>query len=241
MKNAIYDPTDFAAGIDRIATTWSDEVLQQWLNGRVKIGQPHPKFTTKAPDHAWRERFTAMQSARLNDLPAALNGHVSAAFTKLVRAGKLELAKQLVLWGGWDVCQPALDIDMPKIFTRGILLKGEKAKLKLGAPSSCHENSAERWLDNPDRTVMMTGYALTDDGLWRQHSWTLEFGVGASKGLSLVETTSKRLAYFGFPLTSSEVMAFIQPSQSEAIILQNLESDLKSYFKNQPVPHPKMS
>jgi len=60
--------------------------------------------------------------------------------------------------------------------------------------SSCHQNVAFLWTKRKFGIVgIATGYALTDDGLWRQHSWgILRDGV--------LETTEARLKYFGIVL-----------------------------------------
>jgi hypothetical protein len=55
-------------------------------------------------------------------------------------------------------------------------------------PSRCHENAltlavkhlAEWW----------TGFALSDDGIWRMHSWGFHEG-------QVIETTEKRTLYYG--------------------------------------------
>ena len=45
------------------------------------------------------------------------------------------------------------------------------------------------------------GYALSGDGLWREHSWLL-----ADK--AVVETTESRLLYHGFVRTDDEAVIF---------------------------------
>lgn len=42
----------------------------------------------------------------------------------------------------------------------------------------------------------MTGYALSPDGLWRQHSWAY------GDNLMIYETTVERVMYFGVELSS---------------------------------------
>src|SRR5258708_7764341 len=48
---------------------------------------------------------------------------------------------------------------------------------------------------------VVNGYALSKDGLWRQHSWLVTPEGG------LVETTVRRAAYFGAVLAPEEVKA----------------------------------
>ncbi|MFG1610980.1 hypothetical protein [Actinoplanes sp. NPDC049265] len=62
-----------------------------------------------------------------------------------------------------------------------------------GDIGECHHNVAVLWIDGAIDSIG-TGYALSDDGLWRQHSWGL-----ASDGV-LIETTDERRAYVGIVL-----------------------------------------
>ena len=64
-----------------------------------------------------------------------------------------------------------------------------------GLPSRCHENAANLVISDPDNLVLETGYALSDDGLWRQHSW-----VVTRRKSAVIETTVQRYRYFGIPL-----------------------------------------
>jgi len=48
---------------------------------------------------------------------------------------------------------------------------------------------------------IVTRYALSDDGMWRQHSWVLV-------GERLVETTEEREQYFGVVLSDGEAEEF---------------------------------
>lgn len=63
-----------------------------------------------------------------------------------------------------------------------------------GAISQCHENSMKYVLEDPENRKVMTGYALSEDHLWRQHSWIQE-------GDTIIETTEPRLVYFGYEAT----------------------------------------
>lgn len=56
--------------------------------------------------------------------------------------------------------------------------------------SNCHENCAQLLKQNKIESCVF-GYALSDDGLFRSHSWGLKDG-------QIVETTEERLLYFGY-------------------------------------------
>lgn len=103
--------------------------------------------------------------------------------------------------GGWGVCIN-LEPDLEKIVTRGYRFPGRSKSMK-GAPCQCHSNSAFCWDANRELCAICTGYALSRDGMWRQHSW-----VFTHDGV-VVETTEKRVAYWGFLMTPRECEDFL--------------------------------
>jgi hypothetical protein len=77
-----------------------------------------------------------------------------------------------------------------------------------GQPGHCHHNTAamfakkELWRfagrsDLP-KIKIVTGWALSDDGIWRSHSW------GVQRDGTVVETTCPRIGYFGVVLNPEE-------------------------------------
>lgn len=109
------------------------------------------------------------------------------------------LKRILLRIGGWSVCLPADEPDLESIVSRGQRFPGD-ADLVEGEPCSCHANSAQLSLELPGARLC-TGYALSDDGMWRQHSWVLV-------GDRVVETTEPREHYFGFVLDDGEAEVF---------------------------------
>ena len=142
------------------------------------------KVKTNKPDSGWlkiaRERGFTLKTGEPQHLP---------------------LKKILLGIGGWGVCIN-LEPDLEKIVTRGRRFSG-KSKTMKGEPCQCHLNSACCWDENRDLCRICTGYALSKDGMWRQHSW-----VFTNDG-TVVETTEKRVAYFGFVMTESECERFL--------------------------------
>ncbi len=63
-----------------------------------------------------------------------------------------------------------------------------------GADNQCHGNVAALWARG-EAPAIGTGYALSPDELWRQHSWALD-----ADGTVLETTSSERLAYVGLHL-----------------------------------------
>lgn len=72
-----------------------------------------------------------------------------------------------------------------------------------GKPGLCHQNAARIARDSPSMMIM-SGFALSRDGRWREHSWILD-----SKRMELVETCDPRVLYFGFVLRPEEAKGFI--------------------------------
>jgi len=66
------------------------------------------------------------------------------------------------------------------------------ARMVPGLSRQCHRNAVRLVLSDPARTAVC-GYALSDDGAWREHSWAL------SPDGKVLETTRPRIAYFGIP------------------------------------------
>ena len=116
------------------------------------------------------------------------------------------LKKKLLDFAGVRVLIPQTEEDLEKLMSRGQFWFGEKALLQLGEPSQCHANSSYLWDANRDKLRICTGYALSKDGIWRQHSWCIWAKPGINK---IVETTEKRLLYFGFVMTTDECEEFL--------------------------------
>ena len=117
-----------------------------------------------------------------------------------------ELRKKLLSFGGEETCLPVIESDLLNILERGQLWLGDRVTLIEGRPSRCHENSSILWHKNKNKYVLCTGYALSPDGLWRQHSWCVQLNPKKNR---IIETTVKRLAYFGFVMNDEEARKFL--------------------------------
>jgi hypothetical protein len=109
----------------------------------------------------------------------------------------------LRLGGNLLVAPPKRDPDVAVLLESGFLTGGP-VTLKLMKSSSCHQNVAKLWKDRNFGIVgIATGYALSKDGLWRQHSWgILRDGI--------LETTEPRLKYFGIVLQGARANRFVK-------------------------------
>jgi hypothetical protein len=118
---------------------------------------------------------------------------------------ELKRLKLLLLrFGGtFIVAPPKADPDIPMLLESGFLMNGP-VTTKLMRASLCHQNVAAIWRRRKPKIVAIaTGYALSEDGLWRQHSWgILHEGV--------LETTEERAKYFGILLRSAEADHFAE-------------------------------
>lgn len=132
--------------------------------------------------------------------------------------GKLsELRDRLLSIGGCDVVLPIVEDDIDNILKYGQLWDNISSRLMKGRPCQCHSNSAELWYNNRDSSVthgefaliLCTGYALSRDGLWRQHSWLVQ---AKPRSNVIIETTRGRVAYYGFGLTYAQANEFYDMS-----------------------------
>ena len=113
--------------------------------------------------------------------------------------------KQLLLrlGGEYLVAPTSFDFEIPGLLERGLVMCGQ-IKLKKMRSNSCHQNASTVWQSQVPRLIAIgTGYALSEDGLWRQHSW----GVLRD---GLLETTESRVKYFGLLLQGLEAQAFAE-------------------------------
>lgn len=153
------------------------------------------KIKTNAPDRKWRKLLNERGFTRRYRFKNAV----------------LEPLKHLLLdIGGWAVCLPFTDPDVQHLLIRGRRFPGRSISIP-GQPSQCHCNSAALWEMSKEGGTfegvqVCTGYALSKDGVWRQHTWCV-FEDTSSK-LKLIETTVKRVQYFGYVLSDSEAEAF---------------------------------
>lgn len=112
-----------------------------------------------------------------------------------------ELEDKLLAAGGEEVIPPMVVEDsLERLLESGELLEPSEVELREGIPCHCHGNSARLWEEGVGK--ICTGYALSNDGLWRQHTWVV------ADGDKIIETTTKRVAYFGFILNEEESQQF---------------------------------
>ncbi len=113
------------------------------------------------------------------------------------------LVKNLLAIGGTRVVGD-FDEDLAKILSRGEVFSPKKVKSVKMIPCRCHANAGVFW-DNYsykngfDNIQIVTGFCLSEDGLWRSHSFLYQPIDNV-----IIETTVKRKIYFGFALNLEE-------------------------------------
>jgi hypothetical protein len=113
----------------------------------------------------------------------------------------------LRIGGVFLVAPPKIDGDVSALLESGFLTRGP-ITIEVMKSSSCHQNVAGLWKRRKAGMVAIAiGYALSDDGLWRQHTWgILRDGI--------LETTEARIEYFGLLLQGERADEFAASNAS---------------------------
>jgi hypothetical protein len=117
-------------------------------------------------------------------------------FINLVDADYLSLGQKLLKAGGKKIA-PMPEPHLNALLQRGKVMNNDLRFHKMDN-SACHSNVALLW--NRKGYAICTGWALSDDNIWRQHSWCLD------RRATIVETTESREIYFGIKLEESEAL-----------------------------------
>ena len=131
---------------------------------------------------------------------------IGSELEKPVHESVKELCSHLIKLGGNMV---VVEFHESPVFCKALVKFGEiiaSAKLEIsnGEERECHTNSAMLWSQNREDSFLVTGFALSEDGVWRRHSWV------KTNDDTLIETTIKREKYFGMILEEAGAEAFLQ-------------------------------
>ncbi len=118
------------------------------------------------------------------------------------------LEERLLSFGGKRLVKAGHEPDLASILAWGELIDGSNAAFIKGEKNKCHSNAGFLFEQFPEDTRVMTGYALSKDGLWRQHSWTVD-----TDDNSITETTEMREKYYGFRMTKQESQKFADENE----------------------------
>jgi len=116
---------------------------------------------------------------------------------------ELEVLRNLLLGLGGThlVAPPCTDVTLPLLINAGFVMAGPVVRRTM-RKSESHRNVAEIWTERRGELVGIgTGYSLSGDGLWREHSWGL-------RREGILETTALRVKYFGLLLQYEDADCF---------------------------------
>ena len=116
-----------------------------------------------------------------------------------------DLRDRLLSFAGEAVCMCFPEPDVQDILSYGQIWFGRNAKKVKGRMSQCHANASLLASRSNGAYRLCTGYALSDDGMWRQHSWCVEI---RPRSVRVIETTEERILYYGYVLTDEDVREF---------------------------------
>ena len=116
-----------------------------------------------------------------------------------------DLRDRLISFGGESVCMTFGEPDVKEILQFGQLWADPNPVIIRGEECRCHENALRLMRFSNGARRLCTGYALSDDGMWRQHSWCIE---KRPRTVRIVETTEERVMYFGYVLSDKDVRRF---------------------------------
>lgn len=99
-------------------------------------------------------------------------------------------------------------LESDRLIKRGQFFGKTSRLIKRGMETcGCHSNSAYLYKRNPEKYQIITGYALSDDLVWRCHSWVVESLKNGK--FKVVETTEPRIEYYGYILNDEEALEFV--------------------------------
>jgi hypothetical protein len=124
----------------------------------------------------------------------------------------LTLREKLLALGGVEIVAlppltHGLDDFVPSLAELGTVMEGTVTHKDM-EPNNCHLNATKLWKERKEGSGLIgigTGYALSDDGLWRGHSWALTKGW-------IIETTLPTVKYFGVGFTGEGADLFVNMS-----------------------------
>lgn len=190
----------------------SDLALVQWdsfieffctCSYRQRLRIPLPEVP---PDALWEKLTDEHHGGTLSHHPQQ-----EQAIRETVPVPLVPL-EQLLLTHGGTLLAYRHEPDLKILLQRGEVF-AEPAELVPGEPDRCHPNVARFWSEHRDACAIVTGYALSEEGWWRQHSWLLRRQVAPGVA-RFVEATISRLKYFGVILTKAEAEHFVQVNLS---------------------------
>lgn len=155
----------------------------------IRGGLDNSKGMTETVDLA---RLRALREARLGERETSSPGYTHRW---------CELEGRLLDQGGALGLPPAGGEEwLDELLARGVAFE-QAGEVLEGEPSQSQRNVAGLWRSGVSDAIV-TGYALGEDGVWRQHCW------GQRVDGRVIETTNEKRAYFGVRLTERDADRF---------------------------------
>jgi len=121
---------------------------------------------------------------------------------------RYQLLWDQLLEAGGDAIAFRHESDLELLLERGEVFGTKDIQMMLGEPCRCHSNAALCWEANKDQVQIATGWALSNDRMWRQHSWCYH-----CEDDTIIETTEERELYFGILLSDEEAADFLEENE----------------------------
>jgi len=128
------------------------------------------------------------------------------------------LTRKLLKIGGQDVDVVLPDPHLGGIVERGELFDSTRIRIVRGVANHCHQNAATLWLKGRSE-VIATGYYLSIDGVWRQHSW------GITPSGIILDTHRGGKQYFGIRLDGIGALMFAERECDFATVCRWVEKN----------------
>ena len=147
--------------------------------------------------------------------------------TALKNPADVKLRSKLLKHAGEEVLFRVTPKEIARLLVRGEFHSGRGAGLRRMQRNRCHYNAAKLWLKG-QAPLVVSGFALSDDGLWRSHTWVLN-----SRG-RIIETTQRMKVYFGTVLEPTEILQECVDEQ----VMQDCKSDVAKLLAEKDVTQP---
>lgn len=166
----------------------TNKMDEEWLNYCRKKGWTKDSEMKNHDSPYWKYHFSDAQYNQLKDVMLQVAGEA--------------------------VCLH-FEEDLMNLLERGQFFRGHNSISERMEPNRCHSNASILWSKYRNVSIA-TVYALTKDGMWRQHSWGIiqSFGIVQPGNNQVIETTMKRALYFGYVLNDEESEKFYDDNAS---------------------------
>ncbi len=169
-----------------------------------------PTATRAVPPTKTKSVPVPRVAGTLEPVEASMNPHAGHMALTLEERGRLlrqddawrEMEARLLSVGG-DRLAYLPDHHAAELVKRGEVYAPKRRQLVRGQPNGCHGNAAALWLGRRPKVSLVTGWALSEDGCWRQHTWCWK-----KQGQVWIESTIHREIGFGIELDGMEGLKF---------------------------------